>query len=127
MTSDDPGEAAAEVTRLVESHRFTEPGESALQAAIARLLREAGIPSEREHGLGPGCRVDFFLPAPGLAVEVKVAGSPSGVVRQLLRYAERESVRAIVLVTTRRSMAAKMPRTLLGKPLACALAQAGLA
>lgn len=106
------------LSRTLRSHRFTFPSEYVLQEGIARVLLDAGIPHEREHGLGRD-RVDFFLdfqPEGGIALEVKIDGSLSSVTRQLHRYAQHPDVRAIVLVTTR-AMHDRMPPEMGGKPL----------
>lgn len=70
--------------------------EAQLQADVATALNGTGC--LREHPLGTG-RIDFLLD--GIGIECKVDGSPSSVLRQLIRYADFEEVRGLLLVTSR--------------------------
>lgn len=63
----------------------------------------------------PVDRVDFLIDRVG--IELKVDGSWAAVLRQLDRYAASPDLDALVLVTTRRSIAREMPPLLRGKPL----------
>ena len=102
--------------------------ERELQERIAvALARATGIPGgvddvTREHRLDARSRPDFLVwtgAATGIAVEVKIAGSPQDVLRQLLRYAEHPAVSGVLLVTTRSRHRGIVPAELLGKPAAC--------
>lgn len=73
------------------------------------------ITFSREFKLSHRDRPDFFLPVPGLAIEIKVDGSTSSVIRQLHRYAEHEAVKGIFLLTSR--MRHQVPETLNDKPV----------
>lgn len=99
-----------------------------LQCAIAAALTDAGHTVAREIRLTDGVsRVDVFIEGdtsvegtwwrgPGIAIEVKIAGSTSSVVRQLERYARCAEVGELILVTTRAKHHA-VPRVLEGKPV----------
>lgn len=69
----------------------------------------------REVSLGRGCRVDFMIGS--LAVELKVGGSLADLTRQLSRYAEKDDVSGILVVTTRQAHR-YLPETLNKKPIA---------
>jgi hypothetical protein len=84
--------------------------ERELQDAVAAALPDAG----REVELGAG-RIDF-LTGDGVGIEVKIAGAPPVVLRQLLGYAEDERVRGLLLVTTMRRHG-WLPMVLRHKPL----------
>lgn len=72
-----------------------------LHAGIAAVLDAAGIEHTREVTLPDGAgRIDF-LTAGGVGIEVKVAGAPTDVLRQLARYAAAAPVGALLLATTR--------------------------
>lgn len=111
---------------LLGSHRFQVQDEKMLQAGIERVLREASFPFEREVELTPRSRVDFLL-CGVVGVEVKISGLPNDVLRQLARYAEVPRIEGLVLVTTRMTLAARMPSELAGKPLAAIYLPAGIA
>lgn len=92
--------------------------EADYHAAIARVLAEAGVAFESECDLGAGYgRVDVFVPALGLAVELKVKGSLSDVTAQLHRYASAPQVRQLLLVTGSVRLG-NIPSSLCGKPVA---------
>lgn len=78
--------------------RYT--SEAELQAGISQALTAAGVAHRREVELGEAGRVDF-LTAGGLAIEVKIGGSANEMARQIVRYAQREEVRALLVVTTK--------------------------
>lgn len=105
------------VSNLISTHRFHFTCEEDLQAGIESLLRGAELPYIREARLSPRDRPDFFTK--GLAIEIKVKGSRTNVLRQLMRYAKNEQVEEILLVTTRSSHRA-MPETIGGVPLSVA-------
>jgi len=96
--------------------RLDASSEASLQLAIAQALDESALSYEREVRLDARSRIDFLLPD-GLGIEVKVDGSQTEVLRQLVRYADHEQVRALALFTTRSRHLSGMPSTLRGKPL----------
>ncbi len=92
--------AALQVARTIRRRIMVAASELELQALIAAALTTDGFHYEREHRLSGGA-IDFYLPASRLGIEVKVDGSPSAVTQQLFRYAEDDSIEALLLVTTR--------------------------
>lgn len=93
------------------SYRFA--NEDDLQRGIARALANAEIAFEREVVLRRSDRIDFLCGPIG--IEVKVDGSISALTRQLMRYAESDRVRAIVLVTSRSRLGVQLPLSMNGK------------
>ena len=102
-----------DLCKLLAAQQWRYADESDLQDAIAKLLTSHGLDYQREHHLTEKDIVDFMVG--GIALEVKIKGSASAVIRQLKRYADCDSVQCIVLVTTRRLHAAKVPWQLSGK------------
>lgn len=97
------------MTQDLTTFRWRGHNEQSLQDALAAVL-----PHLREYALSPEDRVDFFLD--GEALEVKVSGSVSQVLRQLHRYAQHEAVTSLILVTTR-MVHRNLPSIIHGKPL----------
>lgn len=108
-------EALQLVHAVLRVYRYDASAEAVLQEGIERALRDGSVGAEREVVLSPGNRIDF-LAAGGIGIEVKVDGGRNEVLRQLLRYAEHDSIQALVLFTTR-SRHLSMPDVLRGKPL----------
>jgi len=108
-------ESQAIVTHL-RTLRLPVGNEQALQDAVFVELQKLGVEFVREHRFNAADRVDFFTAA-GLAIELKVDGTRNAVLRQLIRYAEHDCVKSLLLITTR-SKHLGMPATLQAKPLA---------
>jgi hypothetical protein len=108
--ADELGRVAA----AIAANRYRYPAEVGLQDAIEVVLADAGIPAEREPRLTAADRIDFL--AGRVGIEVKIAGRPADVERQLRRYAASPDVDALVLVTTRARHRA-MPAVIGGKPV----------
>jgi alkanesulfonate monooxygenase SsuD/methylene tetrahydromethanopterin reductase-like flavin-dependent oxidoreductase (luciferase family) len=89
----------AQVAEALRAYRFRFADEGRLQDAIEGALRASGFTLEREVRLDPANRIDFMVGRVG--IEVKVAGSPSAVLRQLTRYAQSGQVDGLILVTNR--------------------------
>lgn len=94
ITTDTPA-----VRDLIAAHRFRYGAEGHLQEGIAGALAQAGWPVRREVLLNRHDRVDLLVVRVG--VEVKVAGKPDSVLRQLQRYAASDLLDELLLVTTR--------------------------
>jgi hypothetical protein len=103
------------VHRWLGGWRYSFNDEKQLQVGISELLTKGDFVYRREAPLGEAGVVDFLLEG-GLAIEVKVDGTWTGVVRQLHRYALRPEVRELLLVTSC-NRHADMPETLAGKPV----------
>jgi hypothetical protein len=106
--------SVADVVAALAARSFRFADEAQLQTAIAEALDADGIAFEREARLDGKNRIDFLIGRVGL--EVKVAGSLSNITEQLMRYAARDEIDALVLVTSRLQHD-RMPLKLRGKPL----------
>lgn len=108
-----------QIAAAVQRCAFRFNTEADLQASLAVVFAAAGIQLAREHRLNATERPDFYHLADGIAVEVKIQGSASSVLRQLYRYAQHDDVRAVLLVTAEaRMQAAVVPGlTMAGKPV----------
>lgn len=83
-----------------------------LQEDIETALRGI-VPYEREARLAAGERIDF-LAAGGIGIEAKTRCPPRQIFRQLERYAGRDAITSLILVT---GTASGMPPAINGKPL----------
>ncbi len=111
-----PLERATAVSVLLSGYRFAFTDEAMLQRGIAEVLTGAGYVVKREKRLSRKDRPDFMV-EDGVAIEVKIDGSLTSVMRQLSRYAENVTVGAIVFVTTRATQALRVPKEFCGKPV----------
>jgi len=103
------------IATLIGSHRLRYSSEYDLQDGIASILTAAGIGFQREVVLGSD-RLDFLIDGT-TALEVKVGGSPSALVRQIHRYAAQGGIESIIVVTTKRQHVIHIPPTINGKPV----------
>jgi hypothetical protein len=111
-----PLERADCVCALLRGYRFSSTGEAELQRGIDKVLTDAGLQVQREKHLSRKDRPDFLV-QDGVAIEVKIDGSLTAVMRQISRYATQPAVLAIILVTTRATHAVRMPESFCGKPV----------
>ena len=111
-------EAAHVVADYLLGFTYEWSTEIELQEAIWDVLPVRFV-AERERALSRRDRPDFIVTVDGLLVtiEVKVAGARSAVLRQLGRYAEHDSIAAIVLASGRRVLAAGIPEVIHAKPV----------
>jgi hypothetical protein len=107
---------AHDVLAQLRRCRFNFTCERELQDGVAQLLDGLGVEYEREHGFGPEDRIDFWFPSDGMGVEVKIQESLTDVTRQLHRYAGRDEVKVLVLLTTKMAHR-RMPEEMCGKPI----------
>lgn len=105
----------APILAALSRYQFIQHDERELQEAIAHVLGEAGIEFERERSLDKHNRVDFYILATRLVIEVKVQGSPMPVLRQLWRYGKHPDTAGILLVTTLAKLA-RIPDSIAEKP-----------
>jgi hypothetical protein len=93
MGTIQPGKAdLAHIASLVASHSYRYRDEAQLQEGICQLLAEAGIAAEPEARLSDRDRIDLL--AGSIGIEVKVAGNPAEVTRQLRRPPSRQRAAA---------------------------------
>jgi len=104
------------VVELLPRFAYRFSSEAILHKGMAQVLADAGIEFEHELVAGPKDRFDFLLPG-GIVIEAKVRGSMSAALEQLRRYAARDDVSAVVLVTTRYWGRAQLVDELNGKPI----------
>lgn len=105
---------ARQVAAAIRQRPFRYSGEDQLQQGLAGALAADGWQVEREVRLDSRCRIDLVTERVG--IEVKVAGTPADVLRQLRRYAGFEQLEALVLVTTR-ARHSLIPTSIDGKPV----------
>lgn len=114
---------ADHLARAIETRRFRVTDEAQLQADLAEAFGADGLEVTREHRLNDADRPDFF--ADGVAIEVKVQGSPAAIMRQLFRYAQHPTVERVLLVTPVVKLAVMVPADMAGKPVAVVLVRRG--
>jgi hypothetical protein len=106
---------ASGIVKTLRAARVDLSSEKAAQAGLAGWFTENGIEFEREYRLSAADIVDFFVPAIGLAVEVKLRGaSKRDVWRQIERYVKHPAVSALALIS---NLAMGLPEQSNGKPL----------
>lgn len=84
---------------LLSSYRFRFSSERDLQNGIDEVLQKSGFSYRREFSLDISDRPDFLVHG-GIAIEVKIKGSVSELIRQISRYATHNDVRSILVVGT---------------------------
>lgn len=89
--------------------------EHRMYVLLEDILRSAGLTFVREHPLDKKSRLDFWFPDLRVAMEVKVRGAPHRVMSQITRYAEHETVGALLLVSSSPKLL-RIPKTIGGKP-----------
>lgn len=111
-----------ELEEALQRYRFRFSSESDLQDGIARVLEKSRFPFEREVTLrdmperavaGLKDRPDFMVD--GIAVEVKIKGGLSALLRQISRYAMHPDVRGVIAVGSP-SWLIQVPDSLCEKP-----------
>lgn len=107
-----PAQTLQAVMQAIDAWTFRHVNEDELQSGLAEALDRAGLQPQREVRIAGG-RIDVLCGRIG--VEVKVAGQPAQVVRQLTRYASGGDIDALVLVTTR--VRHQAPDTISGIPV----------
>ncbi len=105
-----------ETANLLRQYSFAAASEATLHHAVHGVFLAGGIPVEPERILSARDRIDFYLPDSQLGIECKIDGSPSEVMRQLLRYTESPEIAGLILVTSR-TKHRSIPPTLGGKPV----------
>lgn len=115
MTESDLDSVIGRVTRAIQGHRYRFTSEAELQAGIDQVLRDAGLEFRRECVLSDTDRLDFFVDD-RVAVEIKIKGSLTELMRQVAYYAEYPQIESVVVVTSKNSHRG-MPQELCGKPI----------
>jgi len=94
------GDPRAAVVAAVRSWKYSYASEHDLQAGLAEAFDAAALPYQREVRLTPRDRIDFVVDGT-VGVEVKVKGSDTTLLAQLLRYSKDPRLTDLVVVTTR--------------------------
>ena len=102
-----------ELMALLSRGRFPLHAESATQASIEAFLTSHGVTFAREVSLTPADRIDFMVGDIGVEVKCNRANKPA-IYRQLVRYALRHEVAALILATNK---AMGLPPLIEGKPV----------
>lgn len=104
---------------LLSRYSFQFGDELTLQNGVEAVLEDNGIAYNREAIVTQGERIDFVcqIADETIALECKVTGGPTEVLRQLLRYAGLDGIDSILLVTSRSRHRFNITE-LNGKPLA---------
>ncbi|MDI5832514.1 hypothetical protein OCF84_21660 (plasmid) [Shewanella xiamenensis] len=97
--------------------RLCTTDEKMAQSELENQLIEFGAEFSREHRLSNADIVDFTFPMDGgiLALEIKLKAPKRAIYRQLCRYAEHDTVKAVVLMS---GTPMNLPNEILGKPTA---------
>lgn len=103
---------------MLEHVRFTAASEDDLQQGVYSVLEtKHPLAFYREYPLSRRDRPDFFNPEDGIVIEAKwgpSGGSVAKVFGQLARYAEHESVKAIVFASPSRRVVSQLPEQIGG-------------
>ena len=89
--------------------------EELLQEDVAAALAASAWRCEREFVLTKSSRVDFYLPDLQIGIECKVGSSMAQVTRQIVRYANHDSIAALILIS-RKCSHSLTTETVCGKP-----------
>lgn len=107
----------SEVAALLREALRPAVSEADLRTQVVEALEPVlGAGLLPEYDLGAHGRPDFFVGPTGEAIELKVQGGFSAVMRQLLGYAMHAETQSLLLVTTRAAHR-DMPPILNGKPV----------
>lgn len=100
------------ILSLLKNTRFKFKTEKELQQGIEDALKANSIEYLREFKLNEKDIPDFLIG--DIALEVKISGNAVSVSRQLLRYAQDERIKTLILFTTKQM---HIPLTLNEKPV----------
>ena len=90
-----------ELSNLLSGYRIRFDTEQHMQDDIEDIFRRHSVPYVREFAVGAGA-IDFLVGDVG--IECKTKGSPTAVLRQVLRYAEEGAeIASLLLVTSKAS------------------------
>lgn len=108
------------VGMLISSHSFNFMNEIQLQDGLEQLFKEHKIPYVREFRLSNKDIVDFMIDfqAGSVALEVKIDGTRSSLLRQIGRYLKHDTISCVFLVGTP-YWVTNMPKSLLNKQIYC--------
>lgn len=106
-----------QIAKAIGRFRLPRSEEATYQLAVEDVLGRLAIEFEAQRDLGAGYgRIDLFVPAIALGVELKVKGSLSEVTAQLHRYATCPLIERLMLVTGSVRLG-QIPSSMNGKPV----------
>lgn len=105
-----------DIAELLRGFRFTTSSEAELQSGVAEVLSGFSVVYESEYRLGNKDRIDFYLPALKVGIELKIDGGANQVADQLLRYVQHDEIAGLILMTSKASHRT-VPGALNGKPI----------
>jgi hypothetical protein len=114
MIHKPPFFSAVQLQGILRQYSFGSSTEDELHRAVAMCLDMNQIPYMREARVSQTERPDFLIDT--VAIEIKIKGSLSEVTRQVHRYAQREDITEILLITTRQYHLC-VPDSFNGKPV----------
>jgi hypothetical protein len=94
--------------------RFNYTSEAELQSGIQQALSASSYRVQREFRLEDLGRLDFLI-NDAIVIETKIGGSAAELMRQVSRYAQSQSVQAVLVITSRASHV--LPKSFNGKPV----------
>lgn len=86
------------ILNILNSYHFSIHDEKYLQEEISQVFKEENIEFKKEHKLSNGI-IDFMIDDIGL--EVKIKGQNMAIYRQIERYMENDSIKAIILANVK--------------------------
>lgn len=101
---------------VLSAQPYVYQSESDLHRPMRAAWSAAGVSVSHEVSLGRGLRIDFT--SRGVGVEVKIAGQPVDVRKQMQRYAASGRLQALVLFTSCPSHRGEIPEHGYGIPTA---------
>ena len=107
-----------QIHRQLSGYSIAYSTEQVMQQQVYALLLPI-VDCRREVRLSPRDRIDLMTEC-GIGIECKIKGSPTIIVNQLLRYAEHDAVKSLILVTSKRTHLTTelfREKEILGKPL----------
>ena len=123
-TAVDPLTRIEQLAELLSRYVHRGADEYAIHASIARVLTHHHVPFSQEFRLSSHDVVDFLVDGQ-VALEVKVAGQRTAVMRQLQRYARHDHVEGVLLATTSYRLRGGLPTSLHGTPVRATLLNVG--
>lgn len=100
------------LAQMLRGRYWPSSTEACLQTALWHYLSDLDAEVDREVRLAPGERIDFMVD--DIGIEAKVKCGRRAIYRQLQRYAEKDRINALILIT---GTALGLPPTINGKPV----------
>ncbi len=104
---------ALDLAMLLSRYKFRFSSEAELQNGVEDVLTKVGVLFEREKILTPSDRPDFVIG--DVALEVKIGGSVSALLRQCSRYLKLDAVQQLLIVAGGSRLSTQIPSELCGK------------